>query len=164
METRPSARVWLAALAEACAALSLLAWVGGHAALGAFAARIVFRDLPRALAAPTMTTIFRSFDGVIAVSVGVLAAATLGRLWIVGARGLDRLVAVVGGCLCALGLFELTYVHPRIEALFRAGRTLEPEFARLHRLSERCGHLEVLLAAALLIGHALARRVPRPDD
>src|SRR5262249_2357502 len=72
------------ALADPLAALALVAWVGGHAALGAFAARILFRDLPRPIAAPAMTTIFRSFDQLILAALGVLALATLVRRFSVG--------------------------------------------------------------------------------
>ena len=65
----------LVAVCDALIALVLVAWVGGHAALGAFAARIVFRDLPRPLAATTMSTIFSSFDNLIGVMAAILLAA-----------------------------------------------------------------------------------------
>jgi Domain of unknown function (DUF4149) len=134
------------------------AWVGGHTALGAFAARILFRDLPRGVAAPTMTTIFRSFDKVIAVCLGVLAAASLLRAWGQGlGQRSDRFVAGASVALCAIGAFELLWLHPSIESMFEAGRTLEPSFASLHRISERCAHLEVIAAVTLFLAMAYSR-------
>jgi hypothetical protein len=155
----PGERGRVVAVADALMALALTAWVGGHAALGAFAARIVFRDLPRALAAPTMNAIFRSFDGLIIGAVLVLAASAAARAWAVRPLGknADALVTVAAVLLVLLGALEVGYVTPRISEMFLAGRTLEPAFASLHHLSERCGHLEVLLTAALVGGQAWAR-------
>ncbi len=148
----------LAAASETVAALAVVAWVGGHAALGAFAARIAFRDLPRALAASTMTTIFHSFDGVIVAALIALALATVGRMLALGlGRRVDRVALGAALALCAVGALEIFYVHPNIEAMFAAGRTLEPAFASLHKLSERCGHVEVALTALLLGAFAWAR-------
>jgi hypothetical protein len=137
----------IARVAQLLGNLALLAWVGGHVALGAFAARIVFRDLPRPLAAQTMTTIFRSFDGLIAACIVLVLLSVAVRA--AQARTLD-LAGIAALALCAVGVFELAYVSPAIDQMFRAGRTLEPEFASVHRLSERCGHLEVALAALIL--------------
>jgi hypothetical protein len=153
-EAEPMKRTAVA-IADTITSIALVAWVGGHAALGAFAARIAFRDLPRALAATTMTTVFRQFDAVIAVGLLLVGLALILRGWAERPLGL-----AFGGSLLlvALGAFELLYVHPQIEQLFRAGRTLEPAFASLHRLSERCGHLEVVLSCVVLAGQAFARR------
>ena len=145
----------LAAIADAITTLALVAWVGGHAALGAFAARVVFRELPREVAAPTMTAVFRSFDRLMLVALVVVALATVARLWAVRLAGWPALVALGG--LCAVGAFELTYVHPSIETLFREGRTLEPAFLALHKLSERCAHLEVALTALYVAAQAWSR-------
>src|SRR5262245_54478210 len=130
----------LAVTADAIMTLAVMAWVGGHAALGAFAARIVFRELPREQAAPTMTAVFRSFDKLMLAAVVVVAACAIVRALAVRTEGWPILAVAVG--LVALGAFELAYVHPAIETMFREGRTLEPQFAALHKLSERCGHLE----------------------
>jgi hypothetical protein len=147
------------ALADLLSALAVVAWVGGHSALGAFAARIVFRELPRAQAAPTMNAVFRSFDAVIVAALVVLAVATVARAIAsrLGGRA-DRVALGAALGLIAVGAIECVYIHPKITELFVAGRTLEPAFASLHRLSERCGHLEVLLTALLLGAQAFARR------
>jgi Domain of unknown function (DUF4149) len=147
------------AVCDALIALALVAWVGGHAALGAFAARIVFRDLPRPLAASTMSTIFSSFDTLVGVGAAIVLAAALARF--VARRGasttLDVLISAACGFLVCIGAFEVLYLNREIVEMFHAGRTLEPAFGALHRLSERCGHLEVLLAAVILFAQSFGR-------
>jgi uncharacterized membrane protein len=151
-------RSGFSAIADTLAALAVCAWVGGHAALGAFAARIVFAEAPRPIAAQAMSRVFHEFDGVIDAAVAVLLVAGVIRLFTIGLRRrVDWVAAIAAALLIVLGLFEVSWVHPQIEQLFHAGRTLDPEFASLHRLSERCGHLEVMLAATLLGAHAWSR-------
>jgi hypothetical protein len=155
----------LAAIAETLTALAVMAWIGGTVALGAFSARIVFRDLPRAMAAPTMSAIFASFDFVIVAALALLTAAGVARYFAVGLRGrADRIALAATAALVLLGLLDVGYVHPSIHEMFLAGRTLEPQFAALHKLSTRSANLEILVAALLLGAHAFARRgaVPAP--
>ena len=145
-------------LVETVTAVALAAWVGGLVALGAFAARIAFRDLPRDLAAPTMSTIFRSFDGVVVACVVIVAVCTGLRLVLVGLRGrADRIALVSGTALTLLGALDVGWVHPSIERMFLEGRTLEPAFAALHTLSSRSANLEAICAILLLGAHAWAR-------
>jgi Domain of unknown function (DUF4149) len=152
-------RATVAALAETLTALAVAAWIGGTVALGAFTARIVFRDLPRELAAPTMSTIFRSFDGLVVGCIIAVALATIVRLYAVGVRGrADRIALVAASALVVLGLLDIGYVHPHIERMFLEGRTLEPAFAALHKLSTRSANLEALCGILLLGAHAFARR------
>ena len=147
------------AVCDTLIALALVAWVGGHAALGAFAARIVFRDLPRPLAASTMSTIFSSFDTLIGLMAGLLFGAVVVRFLDLreNARRVDHVVTIAGLFIACLGVFEIFYVNRQILEMFQAGRTLEPAFQSLHHLSERCGHLEVLLAATILGAQSWSR-------
>jgi hypothetical protein len=150
---------WQVIAGDALSSLALVAWVGGHAALGAFAARIAFRELPRPQAADTMTKVFSSFDGLIAVCMVVLIAATILRVIGTGwSKRSDKIVTGTALALFALGAFELAWVHPRIVEMFQAGRTLEPAFASLHKLSARCANLEIGLTAVLLSAQAWSRR------
>src|SRR5262249_14753655 len=141
------------AVSETIATLAVAAWVGGHAALGAFGARILFRDLPRDLAASTMTTVFRSFDGLIAVALGLLIVAMAVRSALTARTGRwrrsDSVATVAASGLVAVGLAGLLWIRPTIERLFHEGRTLTPEFAALHRASERAGHAEFALMVLL---------------
>lgn len=156
---KPARQPTVAALCETVAALALGTWVGGMFALGAFSARIVFRDLPRDLAAPTMSTIFRSFDGVVVACVIAVAVATGIRLLAVGIRGrADRIALVASSALVVLGLLDVGYVHPGIERMFHEGRTLEPAFQALHQLSSRSANLEAICAILVIGAHALGRK------
>jgi putative copper export protein len=149
----------VAALAEALTALAVAAWIGGIFALGAYTARIVFRDLPREVAAPTMSTIFRSFDGVVVACIVVVALATGLRLLAVGVRDrADRIALVAATALVVLGCLDVGYVHPGIERMFREGRTLEPAFQALHTLSSRSANLEAICAILVIGAHALGRK------
>jgi hypothetical protein len=147
------------AILDTIAALALVAWVGGHAALGAFAARIAFRDLPRPMASSTMTTVFREFDTAIIVAMVVLVLVTIGRVLAIGLTNrADRIAVGAALALVALGAFEVAWVHPQIEQMFLAGRTLEPAFASLHKLSARCANVEIALTAVILGAQAFSRR------
>jgi hypothetical protein len=147
------------AILDTVAALALVAWVGGHAALGAFAARIAFRDLPRPMASSTMTTVFREFDTAIIVAMVVLAVVTVGRALSNGLTNRpDRIAVGAALAIVALGAFEVSWVHPQIEQMFHAGRTLEPAFASLHKLSARCANVEIALTAVILGAQAFSRR------
>ncbi|HWE27257.1 MAG TPA: DUF4149 domain-containing protein [Polyangia bacterium] len=149
----------LVPLIETLTAIAVAAWVGGTFALGAFSARIVFRDLPRDLAAPTMSTIFRSFDGVVVACVVIVAVATGARLVAVGLRTrADRIALVAGTALTLLGAIDVGYVHPEIERMFLQGRTLEPAFHALHQLSSRSANLEAICAILILGAHAWSRK------
>lgn len=152
-------RPTLAALADTASALAVTAWVGGIAALGAYSARIVFRDLPRETAAPTMNAIFDSFDKLIVVALVVLAAATVARVYAVGlGKRADRIALAAGVCLVLLGIFDVGYIHPAISRMFIEQRTLEPLFQALHQTSTRAANLEVAISALLFGAQAFSRR------
>jgi hypothetical protein len=154
----PPERSGLVAVCETLTALAIVAWVGGFTALGAFTAPIVFRELPRDLAAPTMSTIFRSFDAVIVACVVIVALTVGARLVLRGIRGrADRIALVAGTAMVLLGLIDIAWVHPTIGRMFREGRTLEPAFAALHTLSRRSATLETICAILILGAHAFGR-------
>lgn len=158
MSDAPGLKRWMP-LVETVTSVALVAWVGGMVALGAFAARIAFRDLPRDLAAPTMSTIFRSFDGVVVACVVLVAVGTGLRLMAYGMRGrADRIALVAGTALTILGAIDVGYTHPTIERMFLAGRTLEPAFAALHKLSSRSANLEAICAILVLGAFAWSRK------
>jgi hypothetical protein len=152
-------RPTVAALADTASALAVTAWVGGIAALGAYSARIVFRDLPRETAAPTMNAIFTSFDTLIVLALVVLAAATVARVWAVGlAKRADRIALAAAVSLLFLGLLDVGYVHPAISRMFIEQRTLEPLFLALHKVSSRSANLEIAVSALLFGAQAFSRR------
>lgn len=155
-------RARLLSVADTVGSAAIAAWVGGHAALGAYAARIVFRDLERPLAATTMTTIFRSFDTLIVVAMVALGVALVVRAVALGAdvtRGANLVALVAALALLAAGVAAETWIHPAIERMFREGDTLSPAFAAMHKASSRLADLEV--AAAIAWFGALAWRPAR---
>jgi hypothetical protein len=152
-------RSTVAALAETAAALAVTAWVGGIAALGAYTARIVFRDLPRETAAPTMNAIFDSFDTLIVVALVVLAAATVARAYALGlGKRADRIALAAGVALLIAGTIDVAYLHPAISRMFYQQRTLEPLFTALHETSSRAAKLEIFAAALMFGAQAFSRR------
>lgn len=148
-----SRRSW-SAVADVISALAMVVWVGGQAALGAFAARIAFQELDRPDAARTMNRVFSEFDHVIVVAIVLLAAAAVAGVISRRASIASQIRLGLELGLCALGLFEVFYVHAHIEMMFSAGRTLEPAFRAMHTLSEKCAHGEALLVVAALIARA----------
>ena len=154
-------RATIAAVAEAASGLAVTAWVGGIAALGAYTARIVFKELPRSEAAPTMNDIFTSFDKLIIVALLVLAAATAARVWALGlGKRADRIALAAAVALLLLGTLDVAYVHPAIARMFAEQRTLDPLFQALHNVSSRAANLEIVCAALLFGAQAFARRQP----
>jgi hypothetical protein len=147
-------RARVSAAIDVLVGFALVAWVGGHAALGAFGARIAFQELPRVDAARTMTRVFHEFDRLVLVG-----ALLIGVLGLVGLAVRPRRLAssVRTGLelgLCVLGLVEVFHVHAVIEGLFAAGETLGPAFRAAHRLSEKCAHGEVVLCLAWFVTQA----------
>ena len=153
-----------AAVRVACdtiSAAAIAAWVGGHVALGAYAARIAFRDLPRDLASTTMTTVFGSFDTLARVALALLLLCVVSRVVALGRaalRGADFVLLAAACALLAVGAAGIFYAHPAIERMFHEGNTLSPAFAAMHKLSEKLGHLEALSAVIFFGALAAPRR------
>lgn len=143
-------------LSDLLLSLAICAWIGGRTALGAFTARILFRKLPRELAAPTMNQIFTEYDWVVRAALVLIVIGLVSR--VVTSGTVDRLLLASGAILLALGLFDQLYLAPHMSALYEAGRSGEPEFARLHRLTSASANLELLAGLALFGGMAVARR------
>jgi len=148
----------IASVTDVLSAIAMVVWVGGHAALGAFAARIAFQDLPRPEAAQMMTRVFREFDRVIFAMAILLAIFSIAGLVARRASVISQVRFGLELGLVALGAFELAYVHAHIEQLFLAGQTLAPAFASLHELSERCAHGEALLVVLAFVARAWENR------
>jgi hypothetical protein len=143
------------------AALAVTVWIGGAVALNTVTAHHVFHELPRALAAPTMSSIFGAFDSLIVVALCILVAATVTRLWALGWGGRADRIAIAGAvALLVLGALDVGYIHRQIAQLYAADRTLDPQFASLHTVSRHSLHLELIATTLMLGGFAFARRRP----
>jgi uncharacterized membrane protein len=141
--------------------LAIALWIGGMVALGAIAAPVVFGTVPAPTSADAMTIVFRRFDKlaiacvviVLVVEAALALTAKVTRVDV--ARGLLAAIACI--CVIVVGVF----VSPRIEALHHGGaiRGLGPEGLELesfHRLAERLGTVELVIAALLVGLHVFA--------
>lgn len=141
--------------------LGMTVWIGGIAALGAIAAPVLFRRLPRAEAGALFGPMLRIFER---VSVGAAIFAVGGAAamaWVGGQHAnlwvVLRYVALAGMCLL---LFAAnTLVHPAIRKVQEAhpGISQLPEsdparvrFQMLHKLSERLMMGQLVLGLVVL--------------
>jgi Domain of unknown function (DUF4149) len=144
--------------------LALALMIGGMLALGAFTAPVVFSRLPRPAAAALMGVLFRRYDTVLLVALGLL---WLGQIPLGMARlragwrpGSKRALAFVKFTLL-LGLsgtmlYSTLVVNPKIERFQQAGIHREAgsvagrAFDRLHQTSESLYKMDLLLALLFL--------------
>jgi hypothetical protein len=151
-------RLW--PLGTALQMLGLALMVGGMLALGAFTAPVVFGQFPRAVAAPVMALIFRRYDIVLLVALGLLwlgegLRTVVYRLSMRCPLMLLRLLIMVGltGCLLVSTLF----VNADIERMNRAGLHRNPltierrHFEAEHKQSESLYKVQLLLAILLIL-------------
>jgi hypothetical protein len=138
--------------------LSLMA--GGMLALGAFTAPVVFHQFPRDMAAPAMALIFRRYDVVLLVALGlVIVGELLRRLtWTVQVRSKllwTRMALLVVLSVCML--YSTLVVNAKIAEMNKAGwhRNLETakgrEFDSMHKRSESLYKLELMLVVLLIL-------------
>jgi hypothetical protein len=142
--------------------VGLCVWLGGIVALGAIAAPVLFRTLPRTEAGALFGPMLRVFEKVSLVAMvltvaGAVAKAILGgqnpNLWV-----LMRDVSLAG--MVGLLLAANFAVHPAIRRLQAAtpGIGALPEsdpvrqrFQRMHKLSERMMSGQLLLGLVVLL-------------
>lgn len=147
-------------LGTALQSLGFALMAGGMLALGAFTAPMVFGQFPRAEAGPVMAIIFRRYDVVLQVALGL---ALLGE-WL---RFASRQVAVKGflpvlrwvllGGLTATLLYATLIVNADIERMNRAGMkrdfTTEAgrQFEARHKQSEGLYKADLLMVCLLIL-------------
>lgn len=137
--------------------LGLSVWIGGIVALGAIAAPVLFRRLPRPDAGALFGPMLRVFEKVsIGAAIATVAGAA-GRAWLGGQNAnpwFFARVAVLAG-MCFFLIAAVVFVHPAVRAVQEAnpriserpdGDPARAKFQRLHKLSER------LMSAQLVLG------------
>lgn len=144
-------------LASFAHALGMAIWLGGIMALGAIAAPVLFRRLPRPDAGALFGPMLRVFERVSVVAAALAVVGAAGKAWL-GGQNLNLWALLRGGSLagmCLLLLVANGAVHPAIRALQQAHPRIserpddDPDrrrFQRLHRISER------LMAGQLALG------------
>ncbi|HEY9688311.1 MAG TPA: DUF4149 domain-containing protein [Coleofasciculaceae cyanobacterium] len=139
--------------------VGLALMTGGMLALGAFTAPVVFGQLPREQAGPIMATIFRRYDVVLLVALGLTLLGEAMRVVSKCAATVSKLsiVRYVLMALLAAGiLFSTLKVNADIERMNRAGwhRDYSSQgrtFEATHKLSESLYKVDMLAALLLLI-------------
>ena len=140
----------------------LVIWMGGIAALGAIAAPVLFRRLPRVEAGALFGPMLRIFEK---VSLGAAIATVIGAAgkgWIGGQNANAWILMRDAALLLMVGLLLAANVaiHPAIRRLQsdNPGIGARPEedparrkFQKLHRLSERVMSAQLLLGLVVLL-------------
>lgn len=143
--------------------LGLAVWIGGIVALGAIAAPVLFRRLPRPEAGALFGPMLRIFEKV-SMGAAILAVAGAAGKAIMGGQNMNAWAVVRFGALGGMVLLLLVAnlsLHPAIRRVQDAnpGISSLPEedparakFQRLHKLSEKImmGQLWLGLLALLL--------------
>lgn len=148
--------------------LGLALMIGGMLALGAFTAPVLFKAFPRPDAGAAMTLIFRRFDTVLMVALGMVLLGEVFRVVAAGLPAWNVLSLVrygVLGLLSVLMLVSLFSINPQIESMYNQGVTHGgteegQRFTKTHRLSEKLYKVELMAAALLLILTPFVQRAP----
>lgn len=155
---RNASRLW--GWGTAVQLLGLALMVGGMLALGAFTAPIVFGQLPRETAAPIMAMIFRRYDIVLLVALGLVALGEALRFAVRRFSLKCPLIVIRWVLLIGLGgslLYSTLVVNADIERFNKAGVHRSPltqaghQFESRHKLSESLYKLDLLMAVLLLL-------------
>lgn len=133
---------------------------GGMLALGAFTAPVVFGQFPRAEAGPVMAIIFRRYDIVLQVALGLtLIGEALrfisGKVALKGPLPLFRWL-LMGGLTLSV-LYATVFVNADIERMNRAGMRRDfttvagRQFEKAHKLSEGIYKANLLIVVLLIL-------------
>ncbi len=140
--------------------LGLSVIIGGLLALGAFTAPVLFKHFARPEAGDAMTLIFRRYDMVLLIGLGLILGGELLRIIPTGLPPLLSFPVIVRYViLAALGgmvLYSTLVLNPKIEALqdqpdFRSNLEVREQFNRVHKLSEKLAKMELLAGVILLM-------------
>jgi putative copper export protein len=125
---------WWYILVNSAYLLALSVWIGGVVALGALAAPVLFRALPRPDAGAIFGPILRRFSRVRLVCVVVMILAAMCKYLVWETHVVSPWIAIrwlALASMAAIVLYELFGLEPAME---RSRGT--PEFGRLHKRSE----------------------------
>lgn len=150
---------WQISLGTGLQMLGLALMAGGMLAIGAFAAPVMFKQLARPEAGDILTVIFRRYDNVLLVALGIIILGEALRL-LPGLLPVTAPLAVaryvILGATVGMVLFSIFKVNADIETMHKAG--IRPDtspqgqvFHETHKLSEGLYKLEMLGAALLIL-------------
>ena len=150
---------WLLPLGTGLQGLGLALIVGGMLAIGAFAAPAIFKQFARAEAGAALTMVFRRYDVVLLISLGLVLVGEALRI-VFGSFSLTAPVSiaryVIFAVTAGMMIYSTQVVNADIERMQQAG--IHPgatgeglRFARTHKLSESLYKWEMMGAALLIL-------------
>lgn len=138
--------------------LGLALIIGGLLSLGAFTAPVLFKSFSRPEAGEAMTIIFRRYDTVLMIAVGLVILGEILRALPHGIPAFNFLVVaryVVLVALAGMTLYTTQVLDAKIAAMyddpnFRKDLEVRTEFNEAHKLSEKLAKMELLAGVILL--------------
>lgn len=156
-------------IGNTCQYLALALIIGGMLALGAFTAPVLFSHFARPDAGAAMTIIFRRYDLVLTVALGLLVLGEGCRWWVMGPPQWSMLIHLArfilfAGVVATIG-WGVFVTNPKMEALQNApGFHENPEqqaaFQQRHVQSEKLYKAGLLLALLLLLATTWETSLP----
>jgi hypothetical protein len=146
--------------------LGLALMIGGMLALGAFTAPVLFKQFARPEAGEAMTMIFRRYDIVLAVSVGMVLIGEVVRIALTGLPVMTLFNGFRYGVLILLSVLMLYSVYglnAKMEALQKVPNPTPEQkqaFVKSHQQSEQFYKVEMLLAVVLMTLMAFSIQKP----
>ncbi len=139
--------------------LGLALLVGGLLALGAFTAPVLFKSFARPEAGDAMMTIFKRYDIILLVSIGLIVGGEICRWIPTGMPAMSFFVIaryVIILVLVGMTAFSTLGLTPKMVKMygdpsFRTEVELRETFNKTHKLSERLAKMELLLGVILLL-------------
>ncbi len=140
-----STQKWFAT-GTAMQTLGLALILGGIFTLGALIAPVMFGTFPREEAGAALTVVFRRFDRVVLICLGLIVVGEVLRLWAHGFSFPTGLLAslryVLMGLVAVSIIISTQVIDPKIEAMHQAGVRPDAteqglEFNRIHKQSEK---------------------------
>ncbi len=154
-----SSHKWFAT-GTAMQTLGLALILGGIFTLGALIAPVMFGTFPREDAGAVLTVVFRRFDMVVLICLGLIVVGELLRLWahdVAFTMGVLAWIRYGLMGLLAVGIIISTQIiDPKIEAMHQAGIRPDAteqglEFNRIHKQSEKLYKAEMVGALLILL-------------
>jgi hypothetical protein len=130
--------------------------LGGILTIGAFVAPVLFKQFPREAAGAAMTIVFKRYDIVLLVSVGLILLGETLRVMTTGWPKMGIFTGLrMGLMVLMMGilLYSALKITPQMSAMQAEGLTTPQamfQFGQLHQLIEKLYKIAVVFAAVLL--------------
>jgi hypothetical protein len=139
--------------------LGLALMIGGLLALGAFTAPVLFKSFDRDAAGQAMAVIFRRYDTVLLVSLGLVVLGEVVRFKLLPLTGMGTLTWVRLGLTAVLAvtvLLSTLGTNATLTRLYAQQQQHTPAFHATHKQSEGLAKGQLLLAIGIMVLSLLA--------